>query len=285
MTKGTEHYAIDELTRTSDNISKLSTAHIDEVLEVSTEKSPYYSIQDAVANHGWLDSNGWLHRTATVANTKNGKLYEVTIDIAKAKDGRLIYYSDSGNIKQVGQAKLSSMHSQGLAATSQLTSNTKSQSNSSVNPQSANFEARTELADENPAASGNIVSDMVERHGWSLAGVEPIYNEKTQEEVTKRYKGIVDIVFNPADIKSAMDNIGLFDKENPKYNYSLTAPTGLTRAQRQQMYKWRNEGIEHLHAISCVSEFFRAHASARPATAKVNGGCCKRNGPGSSYIR
>ena len=141
------------------------------------------------------------------------------------------------------------------------------------------------LSIKNPAPEGVAYKALNMFKGQNNAGI------KAREYlIQKGYDGVNNsdeeyIAFYPEQIKSATDNIGLFDKENPKYNYSLTAPTGLTRAQRQQMYKWRNEGIEHLHAISCVSEFFRAHASARPATAKVNGGCCKRNGPGSSYIR
>ena len=95
------HSVISELTSTPDNISKLAVLHIDEVLDVSEEGNPYYSNEH---NHQWLDQNGWLHRTAYVINFQNGNVYELTVDIAKARDGRHILYATDGKIKRVGNA-------------------------------------------------------------------------------------------------------------------------------------------------------------------------------------
>lgn len=95
-----------ELYMSKDNVSKLSVVHIDEIIEVSKEKTPYFSDSQG---HGWLDEKGWLHRKAYVANTKNGGIYEISIDIAKTRDGRTILYSLSGKTKRIGDAEVSSL--------------------------------------------------------------------------------------------------------------------------------------------------------------------------------
>ena len=100
-----------KLYTTSENISKLSVIHIDEIVEVSKENSPYYT--QGEKKYQWLDENGWLHRTAMVQNVKNGKLYQITLDIAKAKDGRIILYAVDGNIKNLGRAQIEFNASQG----------------------------------------------------------------------------------------------------------------------------------------------------------------------------
>ena len=74
---GANHIVLDELAYTSDNISKLSVVHIDEVVSISEEKSPYYSQPE---EHTWLDKNGWLHRIATVINAKNINEYISRVD-------------------------------------------------------------------------------------------------------------------------------------------------------------------------------------------------------------
>jgi len=64
---GANHKVLDELSSTSDNISKLAVVHIDEIVSVSEENSPYYTNEN---KHQWLDKNGWLHRNANVINKK-----------------------------------------------------------------------------------------------------------------------------------------------------------------------------------------------------------------------
>ena len=98
------------MTATKDNISKLAVVHIDEIVEVSEENNPYYSGQDG---HGWLDENGWLHRNAYVINATNGNVYNLTVDIAKARDGRIIFYATKGKIKKVGQTQVDSIQKDG----------------------------------------------------------------------------------------------------------------------------------------------------------------------------
>ena len=100
------HPALGDLYMTNDNISKLSAIHIDEIVEVSEADAPYYTQSDG---HGWLDSKGWLHRTANVINAKNGNIYQITMDIAKAEDGRIILYALNGKTKRVGNAQVNSL--------------------------------------------------------------------------------------------------------------------------------------------------------------------------------
>lgn len=126
---GSEHRVLDELIRTKDNISKLSVIHIDEIIEVSEENNPYYSSENL---HGWLDKNGWLHRNANVINAKNGNIHNVTVDIAKAKDGRIILYATKGKIKKVGQAKVNSLKIKGSTPHSNYNHNIQ-QNNGVVN--------------------------------------------------------------------------------------------------------------------------------------------------------
>ncbi len=103
---GSSHKALGELYNTSDNISKLSVVHIDEIVEVSEENNPYYTSENS---HGWFDKNGWLHRNANVINAKTGAIYNITLDIAKTADGRTVLYATKGKIKKVGQAKVNSL--------------------------------------------------------------------------------------------------------------------------------------------------------------------------------
>lgn len=102
---GSNHKVLDKLSISSDNISKLAVVHIDEIIEVSEEGHPYYTSNN---DHQWLDQNGWLHRTANVINAQNGNIYELTLDIAKAKDGRHILYATNGKIKRVGNVQVNS---------------------------------------------------------------------------------------------------------------------------------------------------------------------------------
>lgn len=107
---GARHRVLDKLSSTPDNISKLAVIHIDEIVSVSEENSPYYTNEN---NHQWLDENGWLHRNANVINQKNGNIYNLTVDIAKAADGRTILYATDGKIKKVGNVNVDSLNIKG----------------------------------------------------------------------------------------------------------------------------------------------------------------------------
>ena len=107
---GNVHPALTELYETSDNISKLAVIHVDEIAEISEESNPYYTGE---SSHGWLDKHGWLHRNANVINARNGAIYNLTLDIAKAEDGRTILYATKGKIKKVGNAQVHSLKIRG----------------------------------------------------------------------------------------------------------------------------------------------------------------------------
>ncbi len=90
------HRVIDKLARNRGNIQALSTVHIDELLQTAK-----YESSNSEHSHQWLDENGWEYRK-TYVQDKKGKIYEATLNIANAKDGRRILYSIS-NIKEVDE--------------------------------------------------------------------------------------------------------------------------------------------------------------------------------------
>lgn len=89
------HKVIDKLSRKSDRNSKLVIVHSDEVINISEKQN-----ENAKHSHQWLDENGWEFRNAFVMD-KYGKIYSVTLNIAKSKDGRNILY-DINKINEVG---------------------------------------------------------------------------------------------------------------------------------------------------------------------------------------
>ncbi len=133
------HKVLDELSRTSDNISKLSVIHIDEIIEVSEENNPYFTTEH---KHQWLDEKGWLHRTAYVINATNGNVHQVVMDIAKAKDGRIILFAVKGKTKKVGNVQVNSLKIKGSGQNSNfapsLTQNSNGVNSNSMQPTSRN---------------------------------------------------------------------------------------------------------------------------------------------------
>ena len=89
------HKVLDKLSRKSDRNSKLVIVHSDEVINISEKQN-----ENAEHSHQWLDENGWEFRNAFVMD-KYGKIYSVTLNIAKSKDGRNILY-DINKINEVG---------------------------------------------------------------------------------------------------------------------------------------------------------------------------------------
>lgn len=97
------HKVIDKLSRTKGNANSLGIVHIDELLQTA--------IDDGINNensHNWLDKNGWIFKKAYMQD-KNGKIYETTLNIAKAADGRNILYALS-NTKQIDEGDVPSAH-------------------------------------------------------------------------------------------------------------------------------------------------------------------------------
>jgi hypothetical protein len=100
------HPVLGELYRTQDNISKLSVIHVDEIVDVSADSNPYYTLP---TKNTWIDQNGWLHRYAYVVDSLKNVIYKVNFDIAKTKDGRHLLYSMRGKIERIGDADVSSL--------------------------------------------------------------------------------------------------------------------------------------------------------------------------------
>ncbi len=131
---GLKHKVLNELSATNDNISKLAVVHIDEIVSVSNESSPYHTDENT---HDWLDKNGWLHRNADVINSRNGNIYNLTFDIGKSADGRTILYAVNGKIKKVGNANVNSLKIKGSRQNSNYV-NSIPQNPSNVNSFSEN---------------------------------------------------------------------------------------------------------------------------------------------------
>ena len=94
--------AIDKLKTKRDNNSKLVIVNLEEIIPVST-----FDGKSDENTHQWLDEKGWEYRTAYVL-MKDARLYSVTLNIAKTKDGRNVLYDVNRiyKIKEIGQASL-----------------------------------------------------------------------------------------------------------------------------------------------------------------------------------
>ncbi|MBQ9535147.1 MAG: hypothetical protein IJU78_04835, partial [Clostridia bacterium] len=91
------HRVIDELARyRGDNIRALATVHLSELLATSKYKS---SNNDNY--HGWLDSNGWVHRK-TYVQDRNGNIYEALLNIAKGTDRDILY--SVNNVRKIDRS-------------------------------------------------------------------------------------------------------------------------------------------------------------------------------------
>ncbi|MCD8180979.1 MAG: hypothetical protein LUF26_05810, partial [Firmicutes bacterium] len=104
------HRVIDKLARTRGNSSILGVVHIDELLQTAQA-----DVSNTENNHKWLDENGWEFKKAYMQD-KNGNIYETTLNIAKAHDGRKILYSLSNTKKiDVGDVSSTRKTQEGLA--------------------------------------------------------------------------------------------------------------------------------------------------------------------------
>lgn len=92
------HKVIDKLARyKNDNIRALATVHLSELLEVSKGEN-----SSSEHLHQWMDENGWTYRKAYIQDRK-GNIYEATLNIANARDGRRILY-DISNIRKIDKS-------------------------------------------------------------------------------------------------------------------------------------------------------------------------------------
>ena len=151
------HKVIDKLSRKSDRNSKLVIVHSDEVINISEKQN-----ENAEHSHQWLDENGWEFRKTFVMD-KHGKLYSVTLNIAKSKDGRNILY-DINKINEVGYGD--------------VLSNAKGKRSSHINPNFVNnsiSESRNNVNTKNDENSKNkkyAVDDIVDENRDKTGGKE-----------------------------------------------------------------------------------------------------------------
>ena len=136
------HKVIDKLSRKSDRNSKLVIVHSDEVINISEKQN-----ENAEHSHQWLDENGWEFRNAFVMD-KYGKIYSVTLNIAKSKDGRNILY-DINKINEVGYGD--------------VLSNAKGKRSSHINPNFVNnsiSQSENNVNTKNDESSNDIKYSM-----------------------------------------------------------------------------------------------------------------------------
>ena len=194
---GANHRVLDELSSTSDNISKLAVVHVDEIVSVSEENSPYYTSEN---NHQWLDANGWLHRNANVINQKNGNIYNITVDIAKAADGRTILYATDGKIKKVGSVEVNSLKIKGSRQNSNFSDNV-AQESGNVNGQYS-LDEDTDQKLKDVGLNYDSDSDTV---SYSLSSLEDTFDFNKSE---------VDYQASRLEYEDALAKAIAVDKEN-----------------------------------------------------------------------
>ena len=181
---GSKHKALSKIYQSSDNISKLSTIHIDEIIEVSEENNPYYTSENS---HGWFDKNGWLHRNANVINAKTGAIYNVTVDIAKTADGRTVLYATQGKIKRVGQAKVSSLVIRGSSphSNSKGSISHSTEKSNSFDKKSSDRQDALDLGDTHKQAQFSIIQETNPMGDDYHVGIRSENDIRTWEEVLK----------------------------------------------------------------------------------------------------
>ncbi|MBO5319477.1 MAG: hypothetical protein J6B01_06705 [Ruminococcus sp.] len=203
---GSDHNVLNELSSTSDNISKLAVVHIDEIVSVSEENSPYYTNEN---NHQWLDKNGWLHRNANVINRMNGNIYNLTIDIAKAADGRTILYATDGKIKKVGNVNVNSLKIKGSRQNSDF--------DGIIPQQDSNVNKQFSISD----SDGNQLTEQQQEY---------FKDSKVRDEngnLKVMYHGSRDAGFHVFDSKMSDDGTSFFfvDRNDVAASYSGTTET------------------------------------------------------------
>ena len=173
------HKVLDELVYSKDNISKLAVVHIDEIVGVSEENNPYYTNEH---NHQWLDENGWLHRNAYVINSKNGDVFNLTLDIAKTRDGRCILFATKGKIKKVGNVQLNSLKIKGSGQNSNY-EKSLSHYNTDVKNQNRVYLDAVEKGDMETAQK--LVDEAAKAKGYTIKGYHATNADFTTFDINK----------------------------------------------------------------------------------------------------
>ena len=213
------HKVIDKLSRKSDRNSKLVIVHSDEVINISEKQN-----ENAEHSHQWLDENGWEYRNAIVMD-KYGKLYSVTLNIAKSKDGRNILY-DINKINEVGYGV--------------VLSNAKGKRSSHINP---NFVTNSISQSENNVNTKNDESSNDIK--YSMEGLKAETSDKSALEKLSEMTG-KDII-----LTADMDENGRIDFRNGKIyiRASLDGNYILPVAMHESMHSFRRESPKDYRLI------------------------------------
>ena len=187
------HKVLDKLSRKSDRNSKLVIVHSDEVINISEKQH-----ENAEHSHQWLDENGWEFRNAFVMD-KYGKIYSVTLNIAKSKDGRNILY-DINKINEVGYGD--------------VLSNAKGKRSSHINP---NFVTNSISQSENNVNTKNNTDK----------GVDIKYS--ISDDVIKKFEieNINDYVHVQKQVLSTLNAENFFDYEGGKSKTVINKDSGM----------------------------------------------------------
>ena len=187
------HKVIDKLSRKSDRNSKLVIVHSDEVINISEKQN-----ENAEHSHQWLDENGWEFRNAFVMD-KYGKIYSVTLNIAKSKDGRNILY-DINKINEVGYGD--------------VLSNAKGKRSSHINP---NFVTNSISQSENNVNTKNDTDK----------GVDIKYS--ISDDVIKKFEieNINDYVHVQKQVLSTLNAENFFNDEGGKSKTVINKDSGM----------------------------------------------------------
>lgn len=134
-------------------------------------------------NHQWLDQNGWEHRYVYL-QTRNGKIYSATLNIANARDGRKILY-DINKIKEVddGDVPSDAKSRRGSHITS-TSDSTVPQKASGVNTQSMQKSEKNTTAESSGEKSTGIrFSKSVQEYPYDMQTVIHEYLTSVDERL------------------------------------------------------------------------------------------------------
>ena len=173
----------------------------DDLLNAQDLISDVRGLGAEVDEHGYFDKNGWLHRNANVINAKNGNIYNLTVDIAKTEDGRVVLYATKGKIKKVGQAKVNSLKARGSTPHSNFDISIPQNTEKSTPSAQENFDK----VRRSRTASGDVVTisegELAKLHA-NYAG------EKTfaKKDVVDALKGVEALKVLPAARRTEIAN-------------------------------------------------------------------------------
>lgn len=232
-----EHKVIDKLSSGSDNISKLAVIHIDEIVSVSDENSPYFTAEN---NHQWLDKNGWLHRNANVINQKNGNIYNLTFDIAKTADGRTILYATDGKIKKVGNVQVNSLKIKG--------SGQNSNSKGIIPQKEGNVKRQFTLS--------NSDGSTPKQYGfWNVFGEDIAYSP-TQEDISKTETTTEEVAPIAEEISGTSSEMEQVAPEAPSVSSLADLAKQSRREELRGAYNDVKSGKQYITDGSFIAEFY-----------------------------